>query len=160
VVLTQKTNVGIQASARFDKGNNSQQNFSTLQSQGLAIDFVGTLTPSHHRDLLRIPLERYTENFGQFRVHSTKKKVFGEERTIVLTYNAATARRQERIFEFQMKRAMKEAKAFFETIANEPTREVEAQMRAYLKTTRWALHGRFATTSSRSGTMAGGTCSA
>ena len=84
--------------------------------------------------MLRIPLERYTESFGQFKVHRTSKIVFGTKRTIVLTYNPATAKRQERIFEFQMARAIKEAKAFFETIAEEPTKEVEAQMRAYLKT--------------------------
>jgi transposase len=118
----------------FDKGNNSQANFAALQGQGVPIDFVGTLTPSHHADLLRIPLKRYTESFGQFQVHRTKKKVFGDERAIVLTYNPATARRQERIFELHMKRAMKEAKAFFESIAKESTEEVEAQMRAYLKT--------------------------
>ena len=118
----------------FDKGNNSMDNFGILEGQGVSIDFVGTLTPSHHPDLLRIPLDRYTQSFGQFQAHRTSKKVFGEKRTIVLTYNPATAKRQERIFEFQMARAMKEAKAFFETIAGEPTKEVEAQMRAYLKT--------------------------
>jgi transposase len=118
----------------FDKGNNSKGNFDLLQGQGVPIDFVGTLTPSQHPDLLRIPLDRYTESFGQFKVHRTSKEVLGAKRTIVLTYNPATAKRQERIFEFQMARAMKEAKAFFETIAEEPTKEVEAQMRAYLKT--------------------------
>jgi transposase len=118
----------------FDKGNNSQKNFSALEGQGFRIDFVGTLTPSHYPDLMAIALRRYTENFGQFKVHSTKKKVFGAERTVILTYNPATAKRQERIFEFQMKRVMKEAKAYFETIAKEPTKEVEAQIRTYLKT--------------------------
>jgi transposase len=118
----------------FDKGNNSKDNFAVLKGQDVPIDFVGTLTPSQHSDLLRIPLDRYKETFGQFQAHTTRKKVFGEQRTIVLTYNPATAKRQERIFEFQMNRAMKEAKAFFETIAKEPTGEVEAQMRAYLKT--------------------------
>ena len=118
----------------FDKGNNSMDNFDILKGQGVPIDFVGTLTPSQHADLLRTPLDRYTESFGQFQAYSTSKKVFGQERKIVLTYNPATAKRQERIFEFQMARAMREAKAFFETIAGEPTKEVEAQMRAWLKT--------------------------
>jgi transposase len=118
----------------FDKGNNSQKNFSTLEGQGFQIQFVGTLTPSQHTDLTGIALSRYTENFGQFKVHRTRKKVFGAERTVILTYNPATAKRQERIFEFQMKRVMKEAKAFFETIAKEPTKEAEAQMRTFLKT--------------------------
>lgn len=118
----------------FDKGNNSRKNFSAIGEKGLRIDFVGTLTPAFHRDLLSIPLGRYAELFGPFQVHRTKKVVFGAERTVLLTHNPATAKRQERIFEFQMKRAMKEAKAFFETIEREPTKEVESQMRAYLKT--------------------------
>jgi transposase len=118
----------------FDKGNNSQKNFSALEGQGFQIQFVGSLTPSQHADLTAIALSRYTENFGQFKVHRTTKKVFGAERTVILTYNPATAKRQERIFEFHMKRVMKEAKAFFEMIAKEPTKEVEAQMRTFLKT--------------------------
>lgn len=118
----------------FDKGNNSRKNFSTLEGQGFQIQFVGTLAPSQHRELTAIALSRYPENFGQFKVHRTSKKVFGAERTVILTYHPATAKRQERIFEFQMKRLMKEAKAFFETIAKEPTQEVEAQMRTFLKT--------------------------
>lgn len=118
----------------FDKGNNSQENVSALEGGNFQMDFVGTLTPSQHRDLLAIPLDRYTERFGQFQVHRTVKKVFGGERAILLTYHAATAKRQEKIFEFQMKRVMREAKAFFEKIDNEPTQEVEAQIRGYLKT--------------------------
>jgi len=118
----------------FDKGNNSQKNLDALKEESVPINFVGTLTPSHHPDLLRVPMDEYTENFGQFQVHRTSKKVFGEKRTIVLTYNPATAKRQEKIFESHMKRAMKEAKAFFETVSKEPTAEVEAQMRAWLKT--------------------------
>ena len=118
----------------FDKGNNSKDNFDILKGQDVPIDFVGTLTPSQHPDLLSISVDRYAQSFGQFQIHRTSKKVFGEERTIVLTYNPATAKRKDRIFEFQMARTMKEAKAFFKTIAQEPAKEVEAQMRAYLKT--------------------------
>ncbi|MFQ5903905.1 MAG: IS1634 family transposase [Candidatus Binatia bacterium] len=118
----------------FDKGNNSKKNLSALEGSEFRIDFVGTLTASHHPDLMRIPLTQYTESFAQFRVHRTNKKVFGMDRDTVLTYHGATAKRQEKIFEFQMKRVMKEAKAFFETIAQESTAEAQAQMRAYLKT--------------------------
>jgi transposase len=117
----------------FDKGNNSQKNLTSLGEQGLQLDFVGTLTPSQHPNLTAIPLSRYTESFAQFQVHRTTKEVFGVERTIILTYNPATAKRQEKIFEFQMKRVMKEANAFFGTIFKEPTEEIEAQMRGYLK---------------------------
>jgi hypothetical protein len=52
----------------------------------------------------------------------------------MLACNPATAKQQERIFEFLMKRVMKDAKAFFEAIGKESTKEVEAQVRTYLKT--------------------------
>lgn len=92
------------------------------------------LAPSQHPELAAIDIERYTETFGQFLVHRTEKKVFGAERTLVLTYNPKTAKRQERIFDSQMRRVMKDAKAYFETIAKEPAAQVEPQMRTYLKT--------------------------
>ncbi len=40
----------------------------------------------------------------------SKKKVFGAERTLVLTSKPAISSRLERIFEFRMERALKEAK--------------------------------------------------
>lgn len=117
----------------FDKGNNSQDNIALLESQEIPIDFVGTLTPSHHRDLVDIPLERFQEKVRKFLVHRTSKEVFGAERSIVITYHEATARRHERRFEAQMKRVMKEAKAYFETIADQPLSQIRAHMETFLK---------------------------
>jgi transposase len=73
----------------FDKGNNSQEAFETLDDSGF--HFIGSLVGSHHGDLLEVPLEKYQTLAGQrlknclaFR---TTKSVFGQERTIVVTYN-------------------------------------------------------------------------
>jgi len=117
----------------FDKGNNSARNFRLLKEQGISIHFVGSLVPSHHPDLMRIPLEDYTESYDKLKVYRTQKVVFETKKTIVITYNESLAKRQEHKFEHQMKKVMKEAKQFFETIMDEPTELVEAQMKAFLK---------------------------
>jgi transposase len=73
----------------FDKGNNSEEAFGALEDT--PFHFVGSLVPSQHPDLLAVPR-------GQFRtltaprlegvpVYRTQKKVFGQARTIVVTFN-------------------------------------------------------------------------
>jgi transposase len=73
----------------FDKGNNSTQAFDTLE--GTPFHFVGSLVPSQHPDLLRVPLEKFESLSGQrlasCLAYRTRKVVFGQERTIVITYN-------------------------------------------------------------------------
>jgi len=118
----------------FDKGNNSRDNIALVEGQEIPIDFVGTLSPSQHRDLLEIPLSRFEHKVRKFQVHRTRKEVFGAERTIAITYHGATARRHQAAFESRMKRVMKEAKAYFETIASEPISQVRAHMETFLRT--------------------------
>jgi len=73
----------------FDKGNNSTEAFATLDNS--PFHFVGSLVPSQHPDLLRIPLEDFAPLAGarlaSCLAHRTTKKVFGQDRTIVITYN-------------------------------------------------------------------------
>ncbi len=73
----------------FDKGNNSQEAFQTLEAT--PFHFIGSLVPSQHPDLLRIPLEKFQALAGprlaSCLAYRTGKKVFGQERTIVITYN-------------------------------------------------------------------------
>ena len=73
----------------FDKGNNSQRAFESLGQSDF--HFVGSLVPTQHRDLLRVPLSEFQplsgERFTQCRAYRTKKVVFGTERTVVVTHN-------------------------------------------------------------------------
>jgi transposase len=73
----------------FDKGNNSQQAFETLQ--GTPFHFVGSLVPSQHADLLAVPRRRFrtltTAGLEEVDAYRTQKKVFGQTRTIVVTFN-------------------------------------------------------------------------
>jgi transposase len=71
----------------FDKGNNSQEAFATLQDT--PFHFVGSLVPSQHPDLLAIPRRQFhtLTTAGEVEVYRTEKKVFGQPRTILVTFN-------------------------------------------------------------------------
>jgi len=73
----------------FDKGNNSQEGFDTWHST--PFHFVGSLVPSQHADLLEIPRRRFrtlaAAGLEEVAVYRTQKKVFGQPRTIVVTFN-------------------------------------------------------------------------
>ncbi len=72
----------------FDKGNNSPGNFSMLDS--MHINFVGSVKLCEHKDLAQISnkdpifVPCKVEDTKSFRV---KKKVYGKERILVVTYN-------------------------------------------------------------------------
>jgi transposase len=118
----------------FDKGNNSRNNISLLEKEQIPLDFVGSLTPSHHRDLLRVPLKRFETGAKGHLEYRTEKEVFGAKRTILITYNPARAAREEKAFEKKMQHISKEARAYFEKVAGESTREAHAHMETFLRT--------------------------
>jgi len=73
----------------FDKGNNSADGFEMLDE--MPFHFVGSLSPTQHPDLLEVPLEQFhplnSPRLEQVSAYRTRKKVFGVERTIVVTFN-------------------------------------------------------------------------
>jgi transposase len=73
----------------FDKGNNSTEAFATLDDS--AFHFIGSLVPTHHEDLLAVPLGQFQplagERFAGCLAYRTRKVVFAQERTVVVTYN-------------------------------------------------------------------------
>jgi transposase len=73
----------------FDKGNNSEEAFASLQNT--PVHFVGSLVPSQHSELLLIPRKQFRPlshaGLEEVEAHRTEKKVFGQARTIVVTFN-------------------------------------------------------------------------
>ena len=73
----------------FDKGNNGDEAFATLDATDF--HFIGSLVPSHHADLLDVPSSRYEpltgERLKDVRAYRTKKVIYGQQRTIVVTHN-------------------------------------------------------------------------
>ena len=73
----------------FDKGNNSQEAFEALQNT--PFHFVGSLVPSQHSELLAISRTQFRTltqlGLEGVEVYRAQKKVFGQPRTIVVTFN-------------------------------------------------------------------------
>lgn len=73
----------------YDKGNNSQATQERLDAS--PYHFVGSLCPTQHPDLLRIPRRRFRplpgEAFAGVLAWRTRKAVLGAERTLLVTYN-------------------------------------------------------------------------
>jgi transposase len=73
----------------FDKGNNCQEAFDTLAQT--PFHFVGSLVPTQHPDLLRVPRSNYRlltdPRLEGVEVLRTQKKVFGRRHTVVVTFN-------------------------------------------------------------------------
>ncbi len=73
----------------FDKGNNSEEAFASLQDT--PFHFVGSLVPSQHAELLAVSRKQFRTlsqvGLEGVEAYRTEKKVFGQTRTIVLTFN-------------------------------------------------------------------------
>lgn len=75
----------------FDKGNNSEENLTIVKDSEL--HFVGSLVPTQHPELLEINRKQMlrldTRQLSKVWSYRTKKKVFGVERTVLVTFNWA-----------------------------------------------------------------------
>ena len=75
----------------FDKGNNSADNFALIDF--LELDFVGSVKLDEHKDLAQISnqdsrfIDCETTALEGTKAFRVKKKVYGKERTLIVTYN-------------------------------------------------------------------------
>lgn len=87
----------------FDKGNNSAANLAAVDESPL--HFVGSLVATQHAELLEVGREHYTSLAGSgypaVAAYRTSKAVFGQPRTVLLTYN-------ENLFVAQSKTLLRE----------------------------------------------------
>jgi transposase len=84
----------------FDKGNNNESNIDELlNEEPCSFHFIGGLRLNQCGDLLDIPKEKYLlldgEYFKGTMVYRTKKRIYNQETTVVVTYNP-------RLFEAQL----------------------------------------------------------
>lgn len=76
----------------LDKGNNSQENFDAMAGD---ISWVGALVPSHHPDLIGLELSHYHGAWKGLPYYRCQREVMDRQCAIVLTFNRATAAKQE-----------------------------------------------------------------
>jgi transposase len=113
----QLTNGAEHVTLIFDKGNNSKDNLEAVEAS--PYHFVGSLVPTQHPELLAIPARRFhslaDDDLPSVRAYRTTRKIFGVERTVLVTYNEnlfvaqsqtllrEIAKRQQRLRELQHK---------------------------------------------------------
>lgn len=92
----------------YDKGNNSKDNQPLADELGLGI--VGSLSPYHHPELLDIPREEFSalEDVPGTLAYRTEKEIYGQERTIVVSYSESFAAKQRRSFNQTLAKAHRE----------------------------------------------------
>lgn len=87
----------------FDKGNNSEANLGAVDES--LLHFVGSLVPTQHAELLEVGRETFTSladaGYPDVSAYRTTKVVFGQPRTVLVTYN-------ENLFVAQMKTLLRE----------------------------------------------------
>ena len=100
----------------FDKGNNSAGNQEILDASGF--HFVGSLVPTHFAQLLAIPLAKFRplQNplLQRTRALRTTRELWGQPRTLVITFSPELQRKQIRGIEQHLskkRRALDELQA-------------------------------------------------
>ncbi len=80
----------------YDKGNNSEENQALADE--LSLGLVGSLVPTHHPELLRLPAERFRPLGGDptTQVFRTSADLYGRERTVVVSHSERFHARQRR----------------------------------------------------------------
>ena len=98
----------------FDKGNNQSDTIKAFDKED--IWFVGALKPSENKELLSIPLRKFTDlNLSekkQYKVYTIKKNLFGKERTVVIYYSHLLYKKQFYALEKQIAKKEKELYEF------------------------------------------------
>jgi len=78
----------------FDKGNNSEDALDLIES--LDMHYVGSLKPSLHENLIRLPLKRFRPCYGEGEqrtlAYRTRQRAHGRDVTVVMTYNTLLAK--------------------------------------------------------------------
>lgn len=118
----------------FDKGSNSRENFAELDRSGLG--YVASLSPSHHKDLIDVPISRY-ENVrvggGECLCYRTKKEVWGKERTVVVYVSEKLRRGQLRGLASALAKKEEKLKALRERLRSPISRRKRESVEAELK---------------------------
>jgi len=96
----------------YDKGNNSQANQDWLCEQE-PLEVIGTLSPSHYPDLMRVRLSRFhpleLANGKKVSYFETHKEVFGQKHPVVVTFNEELCKRQQKMFDDRLGKILSQA---------------------------------------------------
>jgi transposase len=92
----------------YDKGNNSKANQPLADELSLGV--VGSLSPSHHPELLDVDRAQFSEleQLPGTLAYRTEMEVYGQQRTIVVSHSQPFAAKQRRGFQQTLAKAHRE----------------------------------------------------
>lgn len=102
----------------LDKGNNKQETFHELEGH---ISWVGSLSPCQYDELIELPLSAYQGRWKDRQYYRCERQVMGIACVVIVTFNAATQRKQA----YSLSRGMEKLK-----------REIIQKWESYKKTPR------------------------
>lgn len=102
----------------LDKGNNSKDNFKSMEGK---ISWVGSLVPSHHKDLMERELCGYQGSWKDLRYFRCQRTIMGIPCAVVLTFNPATKRKQEHSMARGIERLKRDLLERWNTYKRKPT---------------------------------------
>ena len=114
----------------LDKGNNSKENFKAMHGM---ISWVGALVPSHHKELIERDLSQYHGSWNDLSYYRTQKNIMGIQCAVVMTFNSATARKQEHSLQRGIEKLKKEILERWNSYKKQPKGLTRGIMRIHEK---------------------------
>jgi transposase len=102
----------------LDKGNNSKENFKSMDGK---ISWVGSLVPSHHKDLMERDVSLYQGSWRDLRYFRCQRTIMGIPCAVVLTFNPATKRKQAHSMARGIERLKRDLLERWNTYKRKPT---------------------------------------
>jgi len=128
----------------YDKGNNSAVNQARLDAS--PYHFIGSLCPTQHPDLLRIPRARFHPLAGEelegVLAWRTRKPVLGAERTVLVTYNPDLFLTQSATILREIRKRTRQLKALQHHLAHPPAKGKRITLDSVHKQVQAILAGR------------------
>lgn len=116
----------------YDAGQNSEPNYELLD--GAPLQFVGSLPPSDHPELLAIPKDHYVgvdeEAFPGLTAFETTKVVFGQQRRLVCCHSDGLHDKQSRGFDQTLAKTHRQLAAVQARLARGRTRKAKEKVEA------------------------------
>lgn len=125
----------------MDKGNNSRGNLEKVMQSGMHL--VGSLVPSHHKDLMSVPLEKFGLIVGDLRVYEERKVLWGIPVKVVVTYNQSLAERQRSGFEKSIGKLIQGLREAFEKHKDESKAKIEDALEGVCRKSRVAQYVKY-----------------
>jgi transposase len=102
----------------LDKGNNKRETFDFLKGK---IEWIGSLVPTQHDDLLSVPIDEYEGLYKGMKTLRRVKAVMGHKCVLVMAYNPKLERKQKHSLTRGIKKLEEKLTEKYDSYKNKPS---------------------------------------